>query len=101
MDGIACHDQQAHGNEHAGHGHNHRRHDQFHIAEENPHQSENQQHGKRRGNRHLDEHLDAELVLRDGQPGDMVVITVVEAVDLAPQSLCNAVAVPFFVDRQV
>ncbi len=71
VDGVAGDHQQCHGRQRRDHGDDHRRNHQHQIAKEPPHQSEDDQHRKWRGDRHLVEHLDAERVLGHRQSGDV------------------------------
>jgi hypothetical protein len=81
---------------------NHRRQNQREGAEEPPHQEKNDERGKRRGDRHLLEHLDAERVFRDGKSGDVELVRVgVETVDDRSNLFGDAMALILAFDRDV
>ena len=71
MNGVAADHQQRHGRDRRHHGHDHRRNDQGQIPEEQPHDQEDHHHRQGGGDRHLDEHFDAEGILGNRQTGDV------------------------------
>ena len=98
---IAGDHQCAHRHQHRHHRHHHRRDDHIPLPEENPHQTVDQHHRCGGGNRHLDEHLDAELILCNRQACDVIGIAIVKAIDRRAQLFGHKVAVFLVVDRNV